>query len=222
MALRDIALAELTRGVLHIAHMSARQTLDAVRYGKSRGARVTCEVTPHHFVLTDDMLAAPVAYDTNVKMNPPLRETADRDAMLAGLADGSIDVVATDHAPHHADEKHVEFDRAPFGITGLETAVSLCLDRLVHAGVVSLSRLVELLSVNPARILNVPGGSLAEGAAADLSILAPEMSVTVSAAAMRSRSKNTPFDGWKLRGGVAATIVGGRAVYVNDGVNLRL
>ena len=222
MALRDVSLAELTRGVVHIAHMSARQTLDAVRYGKSRGARVTCEVTPHHFVLTDEMLKAPIAYDTNVKMNPPLRETADRDAMLAGIADGSVDVIATDHAPHHADEKHVEFDRAPFGITGLETAVSLCVDRLVHAGVISLSRLVELLSVNPARILNVPGGSLAEGAPADLSILAPEMSVTVSAAAMRSRSKNTPFDGWKLRGGVAATIVGGRAVYVNEQVAIRL
>src|SRR5439155_837085 len=196
--------------------------LDAVRYGKSRGARVTCEVTPHHFILTDEMLGAPVAYDTNVKMNPPLREAADRDAMLAGIADGSVDAVATDHAPHHADEKHVEFDRAPFGITGLETAVSLCLDRLVHAGVVPLSRLVELLSVNPARILNVPGGSLAEGAPADLTILAPEMRVTISAAAMRSRSRNTPFDGWKLRGGVAATIVGGCAVYVNEQVSLQL
>jgi len=222
MALRDISLAELTRGVVHIAHMSARQTLDAVRYGKSRGVRVTCEVTPHHFVLTDDCLRAPIAYDTNVKMNPPLREAADRDAMLAGLADGSVDVIATDHAPHRADEKHVEFDKAPFGITGLETAVSLCFDRLVHAGVVSVSRLIELLSVNPARILNVPGGSLAEGAPADISILAPDMSVMISAATMRSRSKNTPFDGWKLRGGVAATIVGGRAVYVNDGVDLWL
>jgi dihydroorotase len=222
MALRDIALAELTRGRLHIAHMSARQTLDAVRYGKARGVRVTCEVTPHHFVLTDAMLAAPVPYDTNVKMNPPLREEADRDAMLAGLADGSVDVIATDHAPHHADEKHVEFDRAPFGITGLETAVSLCFDRLVHAGVVSLPRLVELLSVNPARILKVPGGSLAEGAPADISILAPDLAVTIAAASMRSLSKNTPFDGWTLRGGVAATIVGGRAVYVNEGINIRL
>jgi dihydroorotase len=222
MALRDIALAELTGGILHIAHMSARQTLDAVRYGKSRGARVTCEVTPHHFVLTDEMLAAPVPYDTNVKMNPPLREEADRDAMLAGLADLSVDVIATDHAPHHHDEKHVEFDRAPFGITGLETAVSLCVDRLVHAGVASLSRLVELLSVNPARILNVPGGSLAEGAPADISILAPDMTVTVSAASMRSLSRNTPFDGWTLRGGVAATIVGGRVVYVNEQTSLRL
>jgi len=222
MALRDIALAELTGGAVHIAHLSARQTLDAVRWGKSRGARVTCEVTPHHFVLTDEMLRAPIAYDTNVKMNPPLRETADRDAMVSGLADGSVDVIATDHAPHHYDEKRVEFDRAPFGITGLETAVSLCFDRLVHAGVLSLSRLVELLSVNPARILGVGGGSLTEGAPADISILAPDLRVTVSAAAMRSKSKNTPFDGWTLRGGVAATIVGGRTVFVNPAIGLQL
>src|SRR5919198_4024472 len=170
MALRDIALAELTRGAVHIAHMSARQTLEAVRWGKSRGARVTCEVTPHHFVLTDERLAAPVAFDTNLKMNPPLREAADRDAMLEGLRDGSVDAIATDHAPHHYDEKRVEFDHAPFGITGLETAVSLCLDRLVRAGVVSLSRLIELLSVNPARLLRVRGGSLSDGAPADVTL----------------------------------------------------
>lgn len=222
MALRDIALAELTGGVVHIAHMSARQTLDAVRYGKARGARVTCEVTPHHFVLTDDMLAAPEAYDTNVKMNPPLRATADRDAIQQGLADGSVDVIATDHAPHHYDEKQVEFDRAPFGITGLETAVSLCFDRLVHPGTISLARLIELLSVNPARILRIPGGSLTEGAPADVTILAPDLAVTVTAARMRSKSRNTPFDGWSLRGGVAATIVGGRTVYVNDETGVRL
>jgi dihydroorotase len=215
MALRDISLAELTGGAVHIAHMSARQTLDAVRFGKGRSVRVTCEVTPHHFVLTDELLGAPVAYDTNVKMNPPLREAADRDAMLRGIADGSVDVIATDHAPHHYDEKHVEFDHAPFGITGLETAVSLCFDRLVHAGVIGVARLVELLSVNPARILRVPGGALTEGAPADISILAPDLAVTVSAAAMRSKSKNTPFDGWRLRGGVAATIVGGRTIYLN-------
>jgi dihydroorotase len=216
MALRDISLAELTRGVVHIAHMSARQTLDAVRWGKTRGARVTCEVTPHHFVLTDEMLAAPVAYDTNVKMNPPLREAADRDAMIAGIADGSVDVIATDHAPHHYDEKRVEFDRAPFGITGLETAVSLCFDRLVHAGVISIARLVELLSINPARIMRVAGGSLSEGAPADITVLAPDLRVTVSVERMRSKSKNTPFDGWHLRGGVAATMVGGRMVYQNE------
>src|SRR5215471_12440782 len=209
MALRDISLAELTGGTVHIAHMSARQPLDAVRYGKARGALVTCEVTPHHFILTDERLEAPVPYDTNTKMNPPLREQADRDAMLKGLADGSVDVIATDHAPHHYDEKHVEFDHAPFGITGLETAVSLCFDRLVHAGVVTLPRLVELLSVNPARVLGIPGGSLAEGAPADVTILAPDLQVTVDVKSMVSMSKNTPFHGWSLRGGVAATIVGG-------------
>jgi len=155
-------------------------------------------------------------------MNPPLRDAADRDAMLAGIADGSVDVVATDHAPHHADEKHVEFDHAPFGITGLETAVSLAFDRLVHAGVIPIARLVELLSVNPARILGVPGGSLAEGAPADISILAPDLRVTVSAASMRSKSRNTPFDGWTLRGGVAATIVGGRIVFANEQAGIRL
>ena len=218
MALRDISLSSLTGGAVHIAHMSARQTLAAVRFGKTHGARVTCEVTPHHFVLTDAALAGPIAYDTNAKMNPPLRETSDRDAMIEGLADGSIDVIATDHAPHAADEKNVEFDRAPFGITGLETAVSLCFDRLVHKGIVSLPRLIELLSVNPARILNVPGGSLAEGAVADVTICAPDLHVTVNAAAMKSKSKNTPFDGWTLKGAVAATIVGGRTVYVNDAI----
>ena len=212
MALRDISLAELTGGAVHIAHMSARQTLDAVRYGKARGVKVTCEVTPHHFVLTDEMLAAPVAYDTNTKMNPPLRETADRDAMLQGLADGSVDVIATDHAPHHYDEKQVEFDQAPFGITGLETAVSLCFDRLVHrrrhhAAAADRAALGE----SRRRILRVPG-RLAVGGRAGRHHdpgARPRRSRS-SVARMRSRSKNTPFDGWRLRGGVAATIVGGR------------
>lgn len=222
MVERDISVAELTGGRVHIAHMSARQTLDAVRYGKARGANVTCEVAPHHFILTDERLAAPIPYDTNTKMNPPLREAADRDAMLQGIVDGSVDVIATDHAPHHYDEKHVEFDRAPFGITGLETCVPLCFDRLVHPGYVTLSRLVELLSVNPARILRLPGGSITEGAAADLTILAPDLPVTVDAKTMKSKSKNTPFDGWELRGGVAATIVGGKTVYVNGSANLAI
>lgn len=212
---RDILVAEMVGGRVHVAHMSAWTTLEAVRQGKSRGVAVTCEVAPHHFILTDDLLAAPVPYDTSAKMNPPLREARDRDAMLAGIRDGSVDVIATDHAPHHADEKRVEFDRAPFGIVGLETAVSLSIDRLVHAGVIGLPRLVELLSVNPARILRVPGGSLAEGQTADVTLIAPELQVTVRASTFRSRSANTPFDGWTLRGGVAATIVGGRVVYVN-------
>jgi dihydroorotase len=215
MVERDVSLAELTGSHVHIAHMSARQSLRAVRDGKGRGAKVTCEVTPHHFILTDDALDGEIKYDTNLKMNPPLREAADRDAMLEGIADGSIDAIATDHAPHHADEKLVEFDQAPFGIVGLETAVPLVFDRLVHSGRITLSRMIELLSSNPATLLHVPGGSLADGAVADVTILAPDLPVTVSAAALRSKSKNTPFDGWQLRGGVAATIVGGRLVYRN-------
>ena len=212
---RDILLAEMTGGHVHIAHMSAWTTLEAVRQGKSRGVRVTAEVCPHHFTLTDDLLASPVPYDTNTKMNPPLREARDRDAMLAGIADGSVDVIATDHAPHHADEKNVEFDKAPFGIVGLETAVPICLDRLVGAGVIGLPRLVEMMSVNPARILNVQGGSLAPGAVADLTIIDPELRVTIDRAALKSKSKNTPYHGYTFTGGVAATIVGGRVVYAN-------
>ena len=217
---RGVLLSELTGSTFHVAHMSARASLRAVRKGKEAGIRVTCEVAPHHFTLTDESLAAPIPYDTNVKMNPPLREAADRDAMLSGIADGSVDAIATDHAPHHYDEKKVEFDRAPFGIVGLETAVSLSLDRLVHTGVIRIPRLVELLSVNPARILGVAGGSLSPGTQADVTILAPDLSVRVEAARLTSRSKNTPFDGWELRGGVAATIVGGRTLYVNDATSL--
>jgi dihydroorotase len=212
---RGILLSELTGSAFHVAHMSARASLRAVRKGKDNAVRVTCEVAPHHFTLTDEALGAPIPYDTNVKMNPPLREAADRDAMLAGIADGTVDVIATDHAPHHYDEKNVEFDRAPFGIVGLETAVSLSLDRLVHAGLIRLPRMVELMSTNPARILRVPGGSLSEGAPADITIIAPDLRVRVQASSMRSRSKNTPFNGWELRGGVAATVVGGRTLFVN-------
>jgi dihydroorotase len=219
MVERDISIAELTGGRVHIAHMSARQSLRAVRAGRNAGIQVTCEVTPHHFTLTDELLAANGGYDTNAKMNPPLREEVDRAAIIEGLRDLSIDVIATDHAPHHADEKSLEFDRAPFGIVGLETAVSLCLDRLVHAGVIGWPRFVELLSVNPARILGVPGGTLSDGGPADLTILAPDAPVTVDARTFRSKSKNTPFDGWTLKGGVAATVVGGRFVYVNSSIS---
>ena len=213
MVERDVSLAELTGAHVHIAHMSARESIRAVRYGKERGVRVTCEVAPHHFTLTDAALDGEVKYDTNLKMNPPLRETADRDAMLEGIVDGTVDVIATDHAPHHADEKMVEFDKAPFGIVGLETAVPIVFDRLVHSGKITVRRMIELLSVNPARLLNLPGGTLAEGSAADVTILAPDMKVTVRAQELKSKSKNTPFDGWDLRGGVFATIVGGRLVY---------
>ena len=219
---RGVLLSELTGSAFHVAHLSARASMRAVRKGKDAGLRITCEVAPHHFTLTDQALASPIPYDTNVKMNPPLREEADRDAMLAGLADGTVDAIATDHAPHHYDEKKVEFDRAPFGIVGLETAVPLSLDRLVHGGRIRLPRLVELLSTNPARILSVPGGSLSPGAPADITVLAPDLKVRIRASELRSRSKNTPFDGWELRGGVAATLVAGRTVFVNSDVHTGL
>jgi len=215
MVYRDVALAEMTGGRVHIAHLSTRGALRVVREARARGIRVTCEVTPHHFTLTDERLNAPLSYDTNLKMNPPLREAADRDALVAGIADGTVDAIATDHAPHHYDEKHVEFDRAPFGIVGLETAVSLALDRLVQPGVIPVARLVELMSVNPARILRVPGGTLAPGAPADVTVLAPDVETTVDPGRFRSLSRNTPFAGWTLKGSVAATIVGGRVAYAN-------
>jgi len=218
MVERDVSLAELTNSHVHIAHISAWQSLRAVRAGKERGVRVTCEVAPHHFTLTDEALEGPLKYDTNLKMNPPLREAADRDAMLAGIADGTVDLIATDHAPHHADEKMLEFDRAPFGIVGLETAVPIVCDRLLHAGRITVPRMIELLSVNPARVFNLPGGSLTQGSPADITVIAPDLHVTVRASALRSKSKNTPFEGWGLRGGVAATIVGGRVVYRGSGL----
>ena len=215
---RDIALAEMTGSPLHIAHLSTRQALRAVRAAKARGVRVTCEVAPHHFTLTDERLTGPIIYDTNLKMNPPLRERADVEALLHGLADGTVDAIATDHAPHQQDEKHVEFDRAPFGIIGLETAVPLALDRLFHPGVVTMRRLVQLMSVNPAHILGLSGGTLRPDRPADITILAPGVAVTVDLARSRSLSRNSPFGGWRLRGAVAATIVGGTTVFVNDRV----
>jgi dihydroorotase len=219
MAERDISMAELTGGRIHVAHMSARQTLRAVRDGKSRGVRVTCEVAPHHFALNDEALREGAGYNTNLKMNPPLREEADRLAMVEGFRDGSIDIISTDHAPHHADEKALEFDHAPFGVVGLETCVPLCLDRLVHAGVISLSRFVELLSANPAALLRIPGGTIAVGAPADLTVLAPDAAVTIRIAELVSKSRNSPFDGWTLRGATAATIVNGRVLFTNPTVS---
>ena len=218
MVQRDVTLSGLTGGHFHLAHMSVRGALRAVRDGKAQGFAVTCEVAPHHFVLTDKYLESPIQYDTNCKMNPPLREQSDVDAMIEGIVDGSVDVISTDHAPHHSDEKLQEFDRAPFGIVGLETCVPLVLDRLVHAGHISLARAIELLSANPAKIIRRPGGSLAEGQVADITVLAPDATVTVVATQLKSKSRNTPFDGWTLRGAAAATIVGGRTVYTNPDV----
>jgi dihydroorotase len=218
MVQRDVTLAGLTGGRVHIAHMSTRGSLRAVREGKAQGFPVTCEVAPHHFTLTDAALESPIQYDTNCKMNPPLREAADVDAMIEGIVDGSVDAIATDHAPHHADEKGIEFDQAPFGIVGLETCVPLVFEKLVHSGRITLSRAIELLSTNPARILRRPGGTLAAGSVADITVLAPDAPVTVIASRLASRSKNTPFDGWTLRGANAATIVSGRTLYTNPAI----
>ena len=216
---RDVELAALTGGRVHIPHMSARESLELVRAGKRRGARVTCEVTPHHLTLTDEALEG---YDTNVKMNPPLRGAADRDALIEGLADGSIDALATDHAPHHEDEKRVEFDRAPFGIVGLETAIPIMLDRFVATGIIGLARLVEICSVNPAAILNLPGGSLGPGAPGDVTILALDAETLVDPERFRSKGRNTPFTGWRLHGSPAITIVGGAIVCCGEAFTSRI
>jgi dihydroorotase len=183
-----------------------------VRQAKQRGLAVTCEVTPHHFTLTDrDVYES--GYDTNFKMAPPLRPQSDLEAVIEGLRDGTIDAIATDHAPHHANEKMLEFDRAPNGMIGLETAVSLTLDRLTSRGVISLRRMVELLSVNPARIFNLDRGTLKVGAVADVTIFDPGREIKVDASKFQSKSRNTPFGGWELKGAPAATIVGGRVVW---------
>ncbi len=210
-AVRDCALAELTGARVHLAHVSTRGAIEAVRRAKQRGLSVTCEVAPHHWAMTDEAVEG---YDTNTKMSPPLRSREHVEAIMEALKDGTIDAIATDHAPHHADEKALEYDRAPFGITGLETGVGLALDRLVHEGVIGLERLVELCSVNPARIFNLEGrGTLVKGAWGDVTILDPEMKWTFDAARSVSKSRNTPFDGLTMRGGVVATIVAGRVVY---------
>lgn len=211
MVARDLILTEDTKGRYHVAHLSTARSLDLVRLGRSRGLRVTCEVAPHHLILTDEEVAK-TGFSTHCKMKPPLRSERDRAALVEGLVDGTVDCIASDHAPHHRDEKDVEFDKAPFGILGLETTLSLCLDRFVHAGILSLPRLVELLSTGPARVLGIPGGTLKEGSPADVSIFDLDGEVTIVAAGFRSKSRNTPFDGWKLRGRPVATVVEGRRI----------
>lgn len=208
---RDIMLAKETGAHIHIAHVSTAESVDAVRRAKAEGVNVTCEVTPHHFTLTD---VAVEGYDTNTKMAPPLRSEEHHQAILEGLKDGTIDAIATDHAPHHADEKALEYDRAPFGITGLETAIGLAFTELVHNGVIDLVRLVELCSVNPARILKLAGrGTLKAGSHADVTILDPTLAWTYRNADSRSKSRNSPFDGRSFTGAAVATIVGGKVVY---------
>jgi len=210
---RNCLLAELTGARLHLAHLSTRGAIDAVRRAKEKGLPVTCEVAPHHWTLTDEAVQN---YDTNTKMGPPLRSPDHLEAIIAGLRDGTVDAIATDHAPHHADEKALEYDQAPFGIVGLETAVGLAMDRLVSDGAISLERLVELCATNPARILRLEDrGSLRAGTRADLTIIDPELTWTFDASRAKSKSRNTPFDGYTFRGGAVATIVAGRVVHLH-------
>jgi dihydroorotase len=205
---RDVQLAELTGARLHIAHLSAKASLDQVRWAKSRGLRVTCEVTPHHFTLIDE----DVQYDSRFKMNPPLAAREDREALLEGLADGAVDAIATDHAPHEPALKDVEFDRAPFGILGFETALALALEQLVHANRISLMRMVELFTTGPARVLGIER-KLAVGQPGDLTIFSTTREWTYDVKQSSSKSRNSPFDGRAFKGGPAATIVAGRIVH---------
>jgi dihydroorotase len=205
---RDVQLAELTGARLHIAHLSAKGSLEQVRSAKQRGLRVSCEVTPHHFTLIDE----DVLYDSRYKMNPPLATREDREALLDGLADGTIDAIATDHAPHEPALKDVEFDRAPFGITGFETALSLALEQLVHTKRITLMRMVELFTTGPARVLGLER-SVAAGQPADLTIFSLDRQWTFRAAESASKSRNSPFDGHSFTGGPVATVVGGRFVH---------
>ena len=208
---RDVELARATMAHLHVAHVSTAGALKAIRRGKKDRVRVTCEATPHHFTLLDEEVGE---YDTRFKMNPPLRSGADREAILAALADGAIDAIATDHAPHALHEKQVEFDRAPNGITGLETALPLAITILHRRQGIPMRRIIELFSTNPARILNLSGrGTLAAGSLADLVLFDPKSRWTYDARKTKSRSRNTPFDGWQFYGRVIATIVGGNIVF---------
>jgi len=210
MVARDILLAAETGARFHVAHLSTARSLEMVRHAKQRGLPVTCEVTPHHFTLMDEDIKD---YDTNYKMKPPLRSREDRQAMLQGLADGTVDAIATDHAPHPGSEKMQEFELAPSGIIGFETALGLALDRLVHGGLISLTRLVELFSVNPARVVGLDRGTLKVGAVADITVFDPERRWTYDVNQSYSRSRNTPFHGYSLRGGPVATIVAGEIVW---------
>ncbi len=209
---RDCVLAKLTGAKIHIAHVSTIGALEAVRTAKRNGLSVTCEVTPHHWTLTDEAVSD---YDTNTKMSPPLRSREHVEAILEGIKDGTIDAIATDHAPHHIDEKGLEFDQAPFGITGLETAVGLAFD-LVHQGQIDLERMVEMCSTNPARIFGLSErGSLQANAHADITILDPQLEWVFDVNRSKSKSRNTPFHGRSMQGCAVATIVGGRLVYLH-------
>jgi dihydroorotase len=213
MVARDILLAELTGGHVHLCHMSTRGSVELIRRAKDKGLRVTAEACPHHFTLTHE---ACEGYNTNAKMNPPLREPEDREAIRAALGDGTIDVVCTDHAPHHYDAKEREFDDAPNGIIGLETALGLAVTELVETGLLSLSGLVHRMSVMPARIFNLQGGTLAPGSPADVVVFDPAAQWTVHAEAFYSKSRNTPFGGRRLRGRADLTVVRGQIAFARQ------
>ncbi|MEM6702814.1 MAG: dihydroorotase [Acidobacteriota bacterium] len=212
MVARDILLVEDVGGRYHVQHLSTARSLELVRQAKARGLTVTCEVTPHHLLLSDRTVFES-GLDPNTKMNPPLRSEDDRQALIAGLQDGTIDLIASDHAPHHPDEKELDFVDAPFGILGLETTLPLCLDRLVGGGVVTLERLVALLTCEPARIMGLPGGTLAVGSPGDVTVIDTEREVVVDPNGGQSRSCNTPFAGWQLKGAAVATVVAGQVAY---------
>ena len=203
---RDILLAELTGARLHICHVSTAGSVRLIREAKQRGVKVTAETCPHYFTLTEDAVRG---YNTMAKMNPPLRTAEDVAAIRQGLKDGTLDVIATDHAPHALDEKSGEFDAAPFGIVGLETSVGLSI-KLVHEGVLTMPQLIERMSATPARIIKSGGGTLSAGAVADITIIDPNVEWTVNAGEFKSKSRNTPFDRWKLKGRAVQTIVGGK------------
>jgi len=210
-AVRDIYLAKETGAHIHIAHISTKGAIEIVRRAKNEGINVTCEVTPHHFTLTDKAVEG---YDTNTKMSPPLRSEEHLEAILEAIKDGTIDAIATDHAPHHADEKALEYDRAPMGITGLETAIGLAFNELVHKGIIDLPRLIELFSSNPAKIFRLKErGSLKVGSIADVTIIDPTLEWTYKNSKSKSKSENSPFDRWNFTGAAVATIVGGKIVY---------
>jgi dihydroorotase len=211
-AVRDCVLARLTGARLHLAHVSTRGAIEAVRQAKQAGLQVTCEIAPHHWTLMDEAVES---YDTNTKMSPPLRSREHVEALLEGMRDGTIDAIATDHAPHHSDEKALEFDEAPFGIVGLETAIGLAFD-LVHQGTISLERLVEMCATNPAKIFSLTDrGTFAPNAQADVTILDPACEWVFDVAASKSKGRNSPFHGRAMKGAAVATIVGGRLVYLH-------
>lgn len=209
--LRDIALCRLTGGRLHIQHISTRRAVEAVRKAKAERVNVTCEVTPHHLVLTDEEIG--IEFNTNLRVNPPIRSIDDREAVIEGLVDGTIDCIASDHAPHAVEEKDCEFDRAPPGMIGLETTLALIKTYMIDKGYLSWADAVRKMTVNPARILGLPGGTMEEGAAADLTIIDPDKKWTVNEKKFLSRSRNSPFIGFRLSGRVSRTLLGGKVVF---------